>query len=70
MRRSMIWFKISSRPGQIQAFDLHRAVLTYGLEVAHGAVVEVAVHMIHHELCGILASEPTAITSGFFPVTC
>ena len=70
MRRSQIWFKISSRPGQIQAFDLHRAVLTYGLEVAHGAVVEVAVHMIHHELCGIFASEPTAITGGFFPVTC
>jgi hypothetical protein len=26
--------------------------------------------MIHHELCGIFASESTTITGGFFPVTC
>lgn len=51
MHRLQVWLKISSRPGQIQAFDLHRAVLTYGLEVAHDVVVEIAVHMIHHELC-------------------
>jgi hypothetical protein len=66
----MIWFKISSRPGQIQAFDFNTAVLTYGLEIAHGAVVEIAVHMIHHELCGIFASKSTTITGGFFLVTC
>ena len=44
--------------------------MAYGLEVAHDAVVEVAVHMIYHELCGIFASEPTAITGGFFLITC
>jgi hypothetical protein len=66
----MIWFKISSRPGQIQAFDFYTAVLAYGLEVAHGVVVEVAVHMIYHELSGIFASKSTTITGGFFLVTC
>ena len=70
MRRSQVWFKISSRPGQIPSFDFYAAVLEYGLEIAHGVVVEVAVHMIHHELSSIFASESTAITGGFFLVAC
>jgi hypothetical protein len=70
MHRLQVWFKISNCPGQIQAVDLHTAVLTYGLEVAHGVVVEIAVHMIYHELCGILGTKSTAITDSFFLVAC